>query len=131
MSILGRRLPARIVTALAGVFVALALLPVMTEEADREITLVARGMAFYIDGEFDRPNPALAVRPGERVRIVIRNEERGMRHDFAVPAAGVETDLLQWRESVAVMLDVPEDPGRYEYVCRPHRLMMKGVIEVG
>jgi plastocyanin len=130
MSILGRHVSLKVVAALVLTFVAAALLPVMTEEADREITLIVRGMAFYVDGEFTRPNPTITLRPGERVRFVVRNEERGMSHDFAVPSVGVATNLLQWRDAGAVTFDVPAEPGSYEYLCNPHRLMMKGALQV-
>ena len=36
----------------------------------REIHLVARGMAFYLDADPATANPTLAVKPGERVRFV-------------------------------------------------------------
>ena len=130
MSILGRKISMKLVAALAVVMIVGALLPVMTDAPAREITLVARGMAFYVDGDFDRPNPTLEVKASERVRIVVRNEERGMTHDFAVPAADAATDLLNWNEQDEVIFDVPDKPGVYEYVCRPHALMMRGTLRV-
>jgi plastocyanin len=130
MSILGRKISAKAVAALAAAMVVAALLPVMTDAPAREITLVTRGMAFYVDGNFDQPNPTLEVKAGERVRIVVRNEERGMTHDFRVPAAQAATELLNWNEQDAVTFDVPDAPGSYEYVCQPHALMMKGRLVV-
>jgi plastocyanin len=61
---------------------------------------------------------------------VLRNEERGMAHDFAVPALDAVTRLLDWNESDTVTFDVPRTPGTYEYVCRPHLLMMRGTLLV-
>ena len=130
MSILGRKISAKAVAALAAIIVVAALLPVMTDAPVREITLVTRGMAFYVEGDLDRPNPTLEVKAGERVRIVVRNEERGMTHDFSVPAAQAATELLNWNEQDAVTFDVPDTPGTYEYFCQPHRLMMKGRLVV-
>ena len=115
---------------LAVLMVFAALLPAMSGTPAREITLVARGMAFYLEGELDTPNPTLELRAGERVRVVFRNEERGIAHDFAVPTLDVGIDLIRWNERGAVAFDVPETPGIYEYICRPHRLMMKGTIRV-
>jgi plastocyanin len=37
---------------------------------------------------------------------------------------------ITWNQSGEVVFDVPENPGTYEYVCQPHRLMMRGTIEV-
>jgi plastocyanin len=118
------------VAALVVMMVVGALLPVMTNAPAREITLVARGMAFYLDGDFEYPNPVIEVKAGENVRIVLRNEDRGMTHDFALPAAGAETALIDWQEQAQVTFEVPATPGSYEYVCMPHRLMMKGVLKV-
>jgi plastocyanin len=130
MSILGRKISAKAVAAVAVGLVFAALLPVTTKTPDREITLVVRGMAFYVDGDFTHPNPVIAVRAGENVRISVRNEARGITHDFAVPRLGEETRLLDWNEADAVSFEAPERPGTYEYVCNPHRAMMKGILKV-
>jgi plastocyanin len=130
MSILGRKISAKWVAAFAIAMVVGALLPVMTETPAREITLVARDMAFYLEGDYAHPNPDIEVKAGEHVRIVLRNEERGMTHDFALPAASASVDLLEWNEQGEVSFDVPATPGTYEYICRPHMLMMKGILKV-
>jgi plastocyanin len=130
MSILGRKIPGKVVVALAVAMMVGALLPVMSQAPAREITLVARDMAFYLDGDFERPNPVIEVKAGENVRIVVRNEERGMTHDFAVPVLGAGVDLLDWTEQGAVTFEAPATPGTYDYVCRPHQLMMKGTLKV-
>jgi plastocyanin len=130
MSILGRKISARWVAIFAVAMIVGALLPVMTKTPAREITLVARDMAFYLEGDHAHPNPDIEVKAGEHVRIVVRNEERGMTHDFAVPVVGASVDLLEWNERGEVAFDVPTTPGTYEYVCRPHMLMMKGILKV-
>lgn len=130
MSILGRRVSLKLVVGLALVMIMGALLPVMTEEPVREIHIVARGMAFYVDGDFDHPNPTIEVKMGERVRIVMQNEDRGMVHDFALPVAGVATDMLGWRERSELVFETPRTAGTYQYQCNPHQLMMNGVLKV-
>ena len=50
----------------------------------REIRIVARDMTFYLEGQTD-PNPTLRLRAGESVRLVLRNDDPGMTHDFAIP----------------------------------------------
>lgn len=130
MSILGREIASRTVVGLAAVLIVAALLPVMTTPAAREIRLVASGMAFYLEGDLSRPNPAIEVKAGERVRVVLTNMDRGLRHDFAVPVAAAITDGLRWNEQAEVSFDAPEAPGSYEYVCQPHRLMMHGTLRV-
>ena len=130
MSILGRPVSWKAVTALSAVLVVAALLPTMTTPYAREIHLVAKDMAFYVDGDPSRPNPTIEVKAGERVRIVLRNQDRGMNHDFAVPAAAAGTTLLKWNEEGEVVFEVPSAPGTYEYVCQPHQLMMRGTLRV-
>jgi plastocyanin len=109
-----------------------ALLPLAAgsrEAAPREIVLVARDMAFYLDGAGGE-NPTLRVRAGEQVRLVLRNEEPGVTHDFAVADWKVATRRLQGRERDTVMFRVPDTRGRHEYLCNPHASMMRGIIEV-
>lgn len=130
MSILGRHISWKWVALLAFAMIAVAgLLPVMTKGQSREIVLVAKNMSFYLEGD-STPNPELAVKPGEPLRIVLKNEDRGMIHDFAVPGIHAATDAIGWNEQVVVTFDAPEKPGTYEYICRPHLLMMKGTLHV-
>ena len=130
MSIMGRRVPIRIVVLLAVCLIVGTLIPVMSRTEAREIHLVVRDMAFYLADDPQTPNPTIIVSAGETVRIVIRNDERGIRHDFALPIADASTRTLGWSEQGEVIVTVPSQPGTYEYVCRPHRAMMRGVIRV-
>jgi hypothetical protein len=132
MSIWGYRVTSKLTAIVVGVVVvgALAMTATVPRPADREITLVARGMAFYLLGDSVTPNPPLILRAGERVRVVLRNDDRGITHDFAFPTADAALDQLDWNEEGSVVFDVPDTPGRYEYICRPHMLMMRGQIVV-
>ena len=130
MSILGRKMSTKVIAALAGLMLLVALLPALSSTPAREVTLVAKGMAFYFENDLGTPNPTIEVRAGERLRLVLRNQDRGMTHDIAVPAAGAAMDLINWNEAGEVGLEVPDTPGTYEYMCRPHRLMMRGIIRV-
>jgi plastocyanin len=136
MSILGRRVSKKVVAAMAVLFVAVVgLLPAMTLPLEnaaraREVTLVARDMAFYFENDLKTANPVIEARPGETIRVVLANRDRGMTHDFAVPASEAAIDALDWNEEAAVTFNVPDEPGTYEYVCRPHLLMMRGRLIV-
>ncbi len=130
MSILGRTVSMKAVAVIAGLMLLAALLPALSSTPTREVVLIAKGMAFYLEGDPNRPNPTLEMKAGERVRIVLRNQDRGMTHDFAVPAVAAGMNAIDWNESGEVTLDVPDTPGTYEYVCRPHALMMRGIIRV-
>jgi len=130
MSIWGHRVSVKLVALVAALLVVGGFVTAMSRIPDHEMTLVARGMAFYLEGDLETPNPTIRLRAGERVRIVLRNEERGITHDFAVPVWNEGVGLIGWNEQESVTFDVPDAPGRYEYVCRPHMLMMRGVILV-
>lgn len=135
MSVLGRHVSPRVVLALAAVLILAVGVLVSASGAiwgpSREIALVARGMAFYLNEEAGSPNPTITVARGERVRIRLRNQDRGMTHDFAVPALTTALDAIDWNEENEVVFTAPSSPGTYEYVCRPHRAMMRGRLIVG
>ena len=96
----------------------------------REIRLVVRDMTFYVEGQ-PEPNPTLTVRAGEQVRLVLTNDEAGMRHDFAVRAWDVSSRMLEDRgETDAVTFRVPSQRGVETYLCTPHGKMMRGAIRV-
>ena len=130
MSIFGRRVSVRAVAAAVAILVVATLLPVMSKTPSREIRLVARGMAFYLESDPNTPNPVLRLKAGETLRIVLLNQDRGMTHDLAIPALDEALAPVDWDERSGVTVEVPDAPGTYEYVCRPHMLMMRGTIVV-
>jgi plastocyanin len=121
----------------AGIFVligaaAAAILPRVVTSASagaREIHLVVRDMTYYAEGQ-DTPNPTLHVRRGERVRILLRNDDAGMSHDFAVRAWNKGTGIVNGRGDAAVELTAPGTAGEETYACTPHGEMMRGTIRV-
>lgn len=110
-----------------------ALLPLRAgtrdEKPRREVVLVARDMAFYLDGE-GQENPTLRFKSGEEIRLVLKNEEPGVSHDFAVRQWQLATRRLNGPGSDALTFRVPDRSGRYDYLCNPHASMMRGIIEV-
>ena len=130
MSIWGKRISTGPVAIIAVVFIiVMGVARALMGENARQITIVAKDMAFYIEGD-SRANPVIEAHAGETLRIVLKNRDRGMTHDFAVPSVEAATDTLKWNENDEVTFAVPSEPGTYEYVCRPHLLMMKGTIKV-
>jgi plastocyanin len=130
MSILGRRVSRKVIAAMAGVLVLVALLPALSSTPRRDVVLVVKGMAFYLEDDLKAPNPTITIKAGERVRVVVRNQDRGITHDFAIPVIGAVMKEIGWNQTGQVVFQAPTKPGTYEYVCQPHRLMMKGTIRV-
>jgi len=130
MSIWGYRMSLKLIAIGVACVVVGGLVAAVTLAPDREITLVTRGMAFYLESDPGTPNPTIRVKAGERVRIVLRNEDRGLVHDFAVPALDEAVDQVNWNQTSAATFSMPSAPGTYEYICRPHRLMMGGMLVV-
>jgi hypothetical protein len=120
-----------VVMALAGA----ALIPIAVSSrsvhAVREIRLVARSMTYYLEGS-TVPNPTLLVRRGEQVRIVLRNGDPGMVHDFGIDAWSVRTRLVddKGKEDGVIEFKAPERPVDAAYSCTPHTQMMRGTIRV-
>ena len=129
MSIWGHKVSAKLVATVVAVLLLGALGVALTRPAPREVTLVARGMAFYLENG-DAPNPTLTFKAGDRIRIVFRNQDRGISHNVVVPAVNAEFQPIGWNQSADVVFEVPDTPGIYEYWCRPHMMMMRGTIIV-
>jgi hypothetical protein len=96
----------------------------------RTITIVARDMSFYLPGESVK-NPRLVAGRGELLRIVLKNDDPGMAHDLSFPSLGVASPMLRRSGTEAeVVLRAPQQPGRHEYLCSLHALLMRGELEV-
>jgi plastocyanin len=130
MSIWGHRISVKLIAVAVLLMVVGTLLAAVSQTPDREITLVARGMAFYLEEDPVHPNPTLTVKAGERVRVVLKNDDRGITHDFAVPALDAAVPQVGWNNHADVTIHIPDHPGRYDYKCQPHSLMMHGIIVV-
>jgi len=112
-----------------GVVAAGMFLPrlVSSREDVREIHIVAKDMTYRVDG-VSGANPALRFTPGEKVRVFLRNDDKGMQHDFGIPAWGVTTGIVEWSSEKTVTFQVPASTARASYVCTPHSAMMAGAV---
>ena len=111
----------------------------------REIHLVAKGMSFRVEesdiqnsksitpvspNSTSKSNPILSFKPGEKVKITLRNEDRGILHDFKIEGLKVKLSRpLLYEESESFTITVPEE-GKYEYYCSNHPEMMRGEISI-
>jgi plastocyanin len=109
-----------------------SLLPMLASDESstaRDVHIVIRDMAFYLDGNGE-PNPTLVFRSGERVRVFIRSEDAGMDHDFVVKNWNVQSKTLSGRSETAVTIEVPREAVSETYYCTPHAKRMRGTIRV-
>lgn len=95
----------------------------------REIRLVVRQMAYYVEGEAT-PNPTLRLRRGERARIVVTNADPGVTHDFGIDAWSLRTPKVAPGGTARLAFTVPPQPGDAAYTCTPHGQMMRGTMTV-
>jgi plastocyanin len=117
------------VTVMSALTLAAILPRVASSSSVREIHLVARDMAYYLEGQGE-PNPTLVVGRGERVRIRLTNVDVGMSHDFAVDAWKKGTRIINGIGEAAIELRAPRAAGAATYACTPHGEMMRGTIRV-
>ena len=106
------------------------VLPMMAStdfDKRRDVHLVIRDMAFYVDGRGE-PNPTLQFRRGERIRVIVSSEDIGMNHDFVVKDWKVASRLLHGRGEEVVNIKVPRDAESTTYACTPHAEKMRGSI---
>lgn len=118
-----------VLTAAAVIVCLLPMLASAPTDPIRDVRIVTRDMTFYLEGS-DEPNPTLTFRAGEQVRILLRNEDDGMDHDFSVPAWQVKTRLLTGRGEDALVIKVPSRTGSESYTCTPHAEIMRGTIRI-
>ena len=121
-----------VLIAVAFVAVGLtALMPVVANPrtGPREIVLVARDMAFYLEGS-KVPNPTVVVKASETVRIVVKNQDAGITHAFTIGSLRAAIDRIEPGSTERKQFRAPRKAGRYEYVCPPHAQMMRGVLLV-
>jgi plastocyanin len=95
----------------------------------REIRLVVREMTYYTPSTSEA-NPALRLKRGEKVRLVLTNEDPGYTHNIVASVLGLSTPLLQHGKSQAIEFTVPDVAGLYSYHCGPHSEMMRGNIAI-
>jgi plastocyanin len=118
--------------AIGMAVLAVTLLPMIaSSELDRgrDVHLVIRDMAFYVDGD-GTPNPTLTFKAGERVRVFVRNEDAGMNHDFVVKDWKIKSKTIHGRGETELTIKVPRRARTASYYCTPHAGKMRGTISV-
>lgn len=94
----------------------------------RTLTLVAKDMAFYLEG-LSEVNPTLELVSGEKVRLHFINRDRGIEHDLVLPQLALHTGKISFGES-AVLEFRSAELGWFDYLCSLHPAMMRGKVAV-
>ena len=68
----------------------------------REIRLVVRDMTYYAAHSQPRRIPTLRLARGEKIRLVLTNDDPGYSHNLIAPELGVSTPLLAQGESQSI-----------------------------
>lgn len=98
-----------------------------THETVKEFVLIAKDMKFHVQGEEKLP---LLVRVGDRVRLIVRNEEsQPIAHNFAIVGLGLRTDYQQPGASEILEFDAKHE-GTLLYACLLHPGLMEGQIKI-
>ncbi len=130
MTIRARNRAIAVGAIVATVGLLLTILPMLAAndlDGRRRVHLVVRDMSYYLDGKGE-PNPTLQFRRGERIRLILTNEDAGMDHDFVVENWNLATKVLHGRGQEAVSFKVPGGAGSATYFCTPHSAKMRGGI---
>ena len=114
--------------AILTLFGAIVMVPLWSQSAiaandAREIVLEARDLAF---GD---ANPTLSFKPGERIRLIVRNSDIGVLHSIRLPGIDDTLRHIPWDEEVVIEFTAPEE-GAFEYVCPQHAPKMQGRIRI-
>ncbi len=102
------------------------------KELPREVVIVAEDMSFTVSTQNLEgiKNPTLNFIRGEKISILFRNNDPGIRHDMIIEGLGIKTSILSYGESERIVLTVPDNVGTRSYYCTFHKLMMKGLIVI-
>ncbi len=114
--------------AILTLFGGIVILPLWSQSAAaaddaREIVLEARDLAF---GD---ANPTLSFKPGERIRLIVRNSDIGVLHSIRLPGIDDVVRHIPWDEQVVIEFTAPEE-GVFEYICPQHAPKMQGRIRI-
>ena len=114
--------------AILTLFGTIVMIPLWSQSAvagseAREIVLEARDLAF---GD---ANPTLAFKPGERIRLIVRNSDIGVLHSIRLPGIDDTLRHIPWDEQVVIEFTAPEE-GTFEYICPQHAPKMQGRIRI-
>ena len=113
-----------IVFALVLIGITLATVMAMRDSPNVIMEVVAENFVFRGN------NPTLYTEPGSKVKLIFRNEARGIEHHLGIEGLKVETDVLRPGEREEISFVVPLRDTVLTYSCYLHPAM-KGKFVVG
>ena len=118
-----RRISLVIVFGVLLVGITLVAVEGMRDKPDSVIEVVAEDLVFRGN------NPTLYAESGSKVKLIFRNEARGIEHNLVIEGL-VETDILRPGEREEISFSVPLRDTVLTYSCYLHPIM-KGKFVVG
>ncbi len=110
-----------------------AVLASMAQSAvSREITIVAKNMVFSVQSSESagEANPIISVKTGQKITIILRNDDAGMQHDLVIEGLDSRLEAVSCGETTRLTFTAPREPGEYVYLCSFHPTRMRGVFIV-
>jgi plastocyanin len=74
-------------------------------------------------------NPAITVRAGQTIEVVLSSLDQGMKHDLVFPDLKLATASIGYGERATLRFTAPR-PGTYTYWCSMHPQIMVGELIV-
>lgn len=108
-----------ILIILTGLFSLKVLLP---EPEEHTVILISENM------EFRSENQDLRFPAGSRLHLIFRNQDRGIRHQVAIPELHVETPIIRSGEEVDRTFFLPGRDTILQIECPLHPMMSSRII---
>jgi plastocyanin len=87
----------------------------------RELVLLAKEITFLDAAQPGETNPTLALKKGEPVKLIVRNEETGqVLHCFTIGGLGVKTSRSLSAGESEELTFTPKRKGTFAYACLMH-----------
>ena len=113
-----------IVFALFLLGITLVVVEAMRDRPDAILEVVSENLVFRGN------NPTLYAELGSKVKLIFRNESRGIEHNLAIEGLDVDTGILRPGERAEISFSVPLRDTVLAYSCMLHPVM-KGKFVVG
>lgn len=116
------------VSALVGFCLLTFNLAFRSLEPVLKVTLIAKDMAFYLEG-MGEANPRLEWQRGKRIQLYLINRDKGMVHDLVLPELNLATEKIRFGQQTKLEFTIRQS-GWFDYLCSLHPAIMLGRVEI-